>query len=258
MGSLRSTTSLNDHLERTINVPALAGFTVMAWIKMLAAPSSASMLFAIGANTGGASSVAIYLNTTPTLRTWIGTAGVNGTRTFPTNIWTHIAFSCIGVTDGNAWNAYFNGLSDLSTAASSSSAVTGNLGICSSIGNNYVDKLDGRMASAKVFTRVLTQQQIQDEMQYWKVINAADAINCWFPMRDGDYLKDFALRRDLVLTNVDNSFVIDSDEPPIIWEPKKAINFRVHKSLSAGASQAPFFADVQLPRPRARRYISIS
>lgn len=166
--------SSTDQLSRTATLPAINSFSMLAWCYSLAVVSGS--VLAIGA----ADTVTFYSVgrdfSTSRVRVYAGGTLVNGTAAFPGSTWLHLALTCAGSGIGQLL-AYANGVLDVTTNGSASATNAKAYLATDDAGNT----MDCRLAAVKIYSAVLTADEIKQEMRCYMPVRTAN-LHSWLPL----------------------------------------------------------------------------
>lgn len=160
---------------RTANLPTNTGFTMMCWAMIATDRNASSVFMHYGATAvGAASSKTLETNSDgTTLLAWDGSTSVTGTN-LNVGQWYHLAMTY----DNANLRAYVNGVLDIANA-DVGNGPTG----CVRFGNDETGNnewLNGLIHGIKIWSAVLTQAEIQQEMQQIAPVRLA-TLNSWYP-----------------------------------------------------------------------------
>lgn len=179
------TTSTDSSLTNTYSGPAAQNVTMMAWV-YITATSPNTYRYVVSQQSAG---LALMVGT--------GTAGVsanygsnaidNEGRTVPVNQWTHLAMTVRFSSASRAfYTGYFNGAVDvrfddsLRTYSTYSSWCIGNKGV------GGANPFNGYIQDVRVWRRVLTGKEIQQEMGSPSPVNSTNLI-FWVPLTTSNW-----------------------------------------------------------------------
>jgi hypothetical protein len=217
-----STTS--SYYARTTNLPVYSAWTMMAWISINDVLDSFQYNLSYG-DSSGSRFVALGSDMyTSYFIMYNGTTDVNSSpaQVLSNNTWYHFAVSNNGASSGLL--GYMNGTKYMTTTAHSS---------CSAeqirIGSNIAgDNFTGKIAAYKLYSAVLTVDEIVNEMMCYVPVRTAN-LNTWCPflnVESTDYSGNgYTLTPTGTPTQVDG--------PPIAW------GFHGVKRIFSAAGGAP-------------------
>lgn len=161
--------------SRTANLPTNNAFTMMCWAMLSADRNAASTFFHYGQSTGAGANTDKTLETTSdgtTLSIWDGFDSVSGTN-LSVGVWYHLAMTF----DGANAKAYVNAVLDITNPQTSLPLTSIRFGNDSAGDNEW---LNGLIHGIKIWSAVLTQVEIQQEMQQIVPVRLA-SLNSWYP-----------------------------------------------------------------------------
>jgi len=205
-------------LQRTSNNPAIANFTMMSWHYLNQLPSAAGRSFGLmmhgETSTSNFDWIILGANDPANaFECYVGGSSSTGSS-LSTGRWFHIAVTVAG-TGANQVKAYFNGALDM-TKNGDSTISSQVLRVGNATGS---EGTVGRYAAVKVWTGVLTQAEIQDEMRYY-VPQKLAGLNSFAP---GTEYTGTTAGRDRSGNGYDFTVlggVNLADGPPILWSPQ--------------------------------------
>lgn len=220
-----------DRLTRTATLPTMTSFSLLAWA-LVSVSAGFTGALAHGLNADGSQnfySVGLGNSGGLKLNTYPGDASVGyyGTTVLATATWYHIALTCAG-TGTNQFLAYLNGVAEITRTATAVSTA-GRLMVGDDQGG---DPFNGRVAAVKIYSAVLTADEIKQEMRSYMPVRTAN-LNTWSPLLVstdvGNYANTGAWTVGGTLTT--------EDGPPIAWSLRPASRWR--RATAAAPTGAP-------------------
>lgn len=203
----------NDYLRRTTNLPAVNTFTMMGWFRILVDQDDYSIFMTIGeANTDNDYEVNTN-NDGVTLSLWCNPNYFVGSTALTIGQWYHLALAVSGSGADQA-KLYLDGSLYLDETGSSAMATNSNF----MVGQGGVDEvafLNGTAAFVKIYSAVLTQAEIQQEMYSGRPVRTAN-LNGFYPMwaGSGERAKDYSGNGN---DFTEGGTLTDEAGPPIPW-----------------------------------------
>lgn len=173
--AVRFSTSGNQ-LTRTTNLPTITSFSLLCWA--YTTNSSAAFAGALALGSTGANFYAVGIALSSTIKLYVFNGGGNnyGTSTIGVNTWAHVALTVAGTGAGQCLG-YVNGVQELSV-----SGATGPTAATMYVGNTAgSDLFNGRVTAVKVYSAVLTADEIKQEMRSIMPVRTAN-LNTWSPL----------------------------------------------------------------------------
>lgn len=214
-----------DKLTRTTLLPSITSFSIMAWIyRTTTGGGDHEAVFSYGS---GTSNYAAYVRSGPSsalfsVTDWVtdftGSAIVDAT-------WYHLAMTVAGTGAGQLLG-YMNGV--LNCTGNGASITGSTLQCCNGPAGGTQEWYNGRMAAVKVYSAVLTANEIANEMRQYLPVRTAN-LNCWSPLLLSTDVKDFS---GAGATWTVGGTLATEDGPPIPWS---RIPLRQRRSMVAAA-----------------------
>ncbi len=216
-----------ESLSRTSNLPSISTCTVMGWVYISSATATTSFFSFGEAATSNRYTIGLWSDAS-SLVNWNGSAVATGS-TVSASTWYHIAM-VIDNASSLTCVVYLNGISDITNDTSGFSAEK------LWFGNNESDELhNGRLAAVKVWSAVLTGDEIINEMKHYLPQRLAN-INGWYPSVSqavNDNATDYSGNGNTMTVNGTLSV---EDGPPIAWYP---FRFKYRKTTPVVVSFTP-------------------
>lgn len=204
------TNASGDSLSRTTRLPTITSFTMMGWFRF-ATNTTWHGLLSFGQNASGNYwSIQTNLNTTSCLSLMMSSSAlwIDSTIIPVVNKWYHVAATVSGTGAGQA-SFYIDG--KLAATGSGSATPTS---AKFTIGNNPdSDFFNGQSAAIKLYSGVLTGQEIYNEKQQY-VLSRSEGINGWYPLLSDSLTRDYSNRNNNLV--IGGSITTESI-PPIPW-----------------------------------------
>ena len=205
-----------DSLTRTTNLPTITAFTMMGWFYLVSDTNADEPFFEIGHATNiNSTYMALFDgggNNHFTL--WNGNGGLDSV-TLNMSTWYHIAMTVAG-TGAGQFKGYLNGALSI-THAGNAAPTSAKLWIAN---DTLATHLNGRAAAIKIYSAVLTVDEIAQEMWFYRPIRTAN-LNTWLPCVDpttNNNATDISGNGYNMTVNGTLGF---EDGPPIAWGPTR-------------------------------------
>ena len=213
------TSASDSFLRRNTATPTMSAYTSCVWIRRISIVGSYDTALTLELN-GGES--LIWQLETSSLRPLIWNSGPNGTyigtQTIPANEWFFAAHTCDGTTHTGYYGLRLDQKMDVATQSSLVTSSTDRL----VLGNDqYVEGGNWELASWKVWDRVLTAAELEDERRFYLPLNT-HKLHLWAPLLSAnagdEYRYDYSGNAKFLAIGGSHSSV--QDVPPIGWAPK--------------------------------------
>lgn len=229
--------------SRTANIPGQAAATIAFWYQPSTTASAYAPICALFRNASGREIGIIAQNGTALDLFWTN-GGASSSNTFGTvaaNTWYYIALTSGGTAIG-ALDGYVR-----SQTATSFTTVANTSTVDSLAPDRIFLNEDGygsggvqtkRFANLKVWDRVLTTDELYQEMQV-SMPTIYESINLWCPLDDATTDQDDygPNNRDLTVTGTPTAFTTDAPAIPFIWEHGTEWNW--FEAAAVGGSTQP-------------------
>ena len=197
--------ALDETFIRSTNLPTNTAFTMMGWFMISVDRNDYSTFLSYGTSVGTNKKTLQTGADGVTLTLWDGLAEDAGT-TLSVGTWYHITLTH----DGTTPRGYLNGVLDVS-------------------GTNIVDPLtsievgrsensewlNGRAAAIKIYSAVLTTDEMLQEMRQYLPVRTAN-INSWFPLFNTTPIADYS--GNAFDFGFGGGSITVEDGPPIPWK----------------------------------------
>jgi hypothetical protein len=212
--------AVGESLTRTTSLPAMNGFTIMAWFRLGADRNAVSTLINAGSSTGAEEKTIKTAADGTTLNLWNGaTLITGGTALVAAGAWVHVALVYDGTASPDVCRSYTNGVLNLTADAVGLTDPTGKIWIGDNVAGEWANL---QYSAIKVFSAVLTVDDILAEMRQFLPVRF-DTLNCWTPGTIATTLtgltSDYSGNANHWTEN--GTLGYDPTQPPIPWKSGK-------------------------------------